>query len=78
MQSDWMSVEEFACKLNVTRGYASKLVRTYKLRPVRIVRRERYVRRATAERYCERRRARARRALRELARIWLEAGFYGA
>lgn len=70
MQSDWMSVEEFACRLNVTRRYASKLLRTHKLRPVRIVRRKRYVLRAAAERYCKKRQARAQRALSELASIW--------
>lgn len=78
MRGDWMSVDELACKLNVTRDYASKLLRTHKLRPIRIVRRKRYVWRASAERYRKRRGERARHALRELARISQEAGFYRA
>lgn len=71
-----MSATELAWRLNVTTPYVRRLLRSHTLRPVCVVRRERFVRRMTAERFCKKRRARATKALRELERISQEWGLY--
>jgi hypothetical protein len=76
MEREWMSVAELAWRLNVSIPYARSLLRSHALRPVRIVRRTRFVCRATAERYRDRHRKFARKALRELAMVSQEAGLY--
>lgn len=73
-----MSVEELAWRLNVSHPYARKLLHVHALRPICILHRKRYVWRQAAEAYCRKRRARARHALRELARISQDAGLYRA
>jgi excisionase family DNA binding protein len=73
---DWMSIDELAWRLNVTRNYALRLLRAHAIRPVRIVRGSRYVLRVSAQAYRRKQRARARTALRELGRVSQDVHLY--
>lgn len=70
-----ISVAELAVLLNVSRGYArEKLLRRHVLRPVIVLRGEKFVSVAKAEAYRRKRRRIACRALGKLVRISEKAG----
>ncbi|WP_207001340.1 type II toxin-antitoxin system Phd/YefM family antitoxin [Trinickia mobilis] len=76
-QGDLISVTELARLLFVSKRYVrKKLLRKHILCPVTLLRGRKYVIRAKAEAYYRKRRRIARRALREMARVQQEGGFY--